>query len=154
MRDYDTRLRGGARERPRVFAPTGGVARTKQSFKAECDINNIMAKFGRTGAVAHVNRYSGRYGLFAPIDFRDAMETVRQASEMFDALPAKLRARFSNDPAVFLEFVQDKENLPELRKLGLAMAEKPAPVPAAAGSGGGPGASAPGAAIASPAPAQ
>lgn len=101
---------------------------TKQSMAAECDINNIMRKFVKTGAVAHVNKHGGHYGDVTALDFRESMEVVRRSKEMFAELPAKLRARFGNDPAAFLAFVQDKKNLPEMRELGLAKPEvKPAP---------------------------
>ncbi len=36
------------------FAKTG---RTKQSMRDECDINLIMKKYQKTGAIAHVNRH-------------------------------------------------------------------------------------------------
>lgn len=101
----------------------GDVARTKQSMKAECDINNIMAKFAKTGTVSHLNRFGARYGEVPALTFHEAMNVVRQSEQMFDALPGKVRVKFRNDPGAFLEFVQDPANLPEMRELGLAMPE-------------------------------
>ena len=34
---------------------------TKQSFTKECDINNIMKKYQKTGAIDHVNKHEASY---------------------------------------------------------------------------------------------
>ncbi len=96
-----------------------GKSRTKQSFKAECDINNIMAKYQKSGAVAHVNRHGAEYGYATSLDFAEAMRVVTTGQSMFDDLPSSVRTRFSNDPASFLSFVQDDSNEDEMRELGL-----------------------------------
>lgn len=101
--------------------------RTKQSFKKECDINNIMAKFQKTGAITHVRDHGANYGFATSTDFHQAMNTVAKANEMFDALPSTIRSRFNGDPGAFLDFVQDPENEDEMRKLKLLPA-KPEPV--------------------------
>ena len=36
-------------------------------------------------------------------------------------MPADVRARFNNDPALFVDFCSDEANLDEMRKLGLAV---------------------------------
>jgi len=97
-----------------------GPVRAKQSFRDECNINNILAKYQRTGALTHVNRYSPQYGYAPSTDFREALEVVKQGSEMFRALPSSIRKRFDNDPAQFLEFIQDPSNTAEAVSLGLA----------------------------------
>ena len=99
-----------------LFAKKG---RTKQSFKDECDINNIMAKYQKTGAIAHVNKHGAQYGFATSQDFASAMRTVTVAQEMFDGLPSSIRNRFSNNPASFLDFVQDADNKEEGIALGL-----------------------------------
>jgi len=38
---------------------------------------------------------------------------------MFNDLPSSIRSRFGNDPAAFLDFVQDENNADEMVKLGL-----------------------------------
>lgn len=104
-----------------------GPGRTKQSMKAECDINNIVNKYRRTGTIAHLAKHGGQYGFASAMDFRESMDIVLKAKAMFADLPSVLRKRFGNDPAGFLEYVQDKNNLEEMRKLGLALPAAPEP---------------------------
>lgn len=101
--------------------------RAKQSMRDECDINTIVSRFVKYGTVTHLARGVPTFGVAPSISFHEAMEVVRKADEMFMELPAKLRRRFHESPAEYLEFCQDPKNLPELRKLGLANPEQ-APV--------------------------
>lgn len=92
----------------------------QQQFKDDADINVLLERFKVTGQLPEGIRIP-TYGDFSDIvDFRSANDAIRRATASFMDLPANLRARFQNDPQVFLEFCSDKENLPELRKLGLA----------------------------------
>jgi len=93
--------------------------RTKQSFKDECDINNIMRKFIRTGTLDFAQRNEGRYGDCTGMEYQKAVYQVAAAKSLFNELPAELRNRFENEPAKFLEFVQDRRNEDEARELGL-----------------------------------
>jgi len=107
-------------ERKRVSFETVGVSMTRQSFKKDCDINYIMAKYQKTGLIEHVNRYQGNYGDFLTVDdYQSSMIKVMQANEAFESLPSSLRKRFSNDPAEFLSFVQNPDNRDEMIELGL-----------------------------------
>lgn len=103
------------------------VVLVEQSHKKECDMHHIMRKFRETGVLNHVKEYEGKYMDMAdPISFQEAMNTVTQAQQMFDSVPSHIRKRFGNDPVAYLEFVQNPDNLPELREMGLARAiEKP-----------------------------
>lgn len=107
-----------------VFPEQG---RTKQSFKAECDINNIMAKYQRTGLVEFVNKHEPQYGDVTGFDFQASMNQVIAAQAMFEALPSSVRKRFHNDPAEFVAFMDDESQLEESYRLGLR--EKPQEVP-------------------------
>lgn len=155
------------RPHSRVTAPTGEYivpgtgevipappSRTKQEFKDQCDINNIIKSFKLTGQINHVaaNAAKGRYeNLPDEVDFQTSLNTIRTASMAFESLPSKLRDRFGNDPTAFLEFISDPENLDEATRLGLIKKPEPAPV-ATAGSGGTPPPPAPPVATATPAP--
>lgn len=95
-------------------------SRAKQSMSAECDINNIMDKYAANGLVQHVNQHKGSYGeLPGVIDYHDALNAVLSAKEAFSTLPSKIRSRFNNEPAEFLEFVNNEDNKSEMAQLGL-----------------------------------
>lgn len=115
-------------------------SRTKQAMKDECDINNILRKYEKTGMVTHVAKHGGEYGFVPAIDLMGAYETIQRAEAMFEDLPAAARKRFENSPMKFLEFVQDPANRDELVKLGLGketVTPTPAPTPAPAPAPGG-----------------
>lgn len=93
---------------------------TQQSAKDECDINVILDRWVRTGDLSTSSSVP-QYGDFTGFtDYHSALNTVIEAQDAFDALPAKLRARFGNDPQQLLDFVQDRDNLEEAVSLGLA----------------------------------
>lgn len=102
-------------------------SKTQQSFKDECNINNIMAKFRKSGEMAHLNTREPTYGDFSTgLDYQAAQNRVLAAQGDFDSLSAEIRARMHNNPAELLTFVADPENLEEARSLGLiAPAELP-----------------------------
>lgn len=105
--------------RQAVQLDAGGETRTKQSFKKECDINVIMAKYQKTGAITHFNKHQHNYGMADGQTFQDAMNLVCEAQEMFNDLPSSIRTRFGNDPAAFLDFVQNEDNADEMARMGL-----------------------------------
>jgi len=108
-----------------------GKSRTVQSHREACDIPSIVAKYKRTGQLP-IMRMQARQGSFG--DFSDAPEyqeclnRVIEAQTAFDALPARVKERFRNDPANLLAFLADEKNTEEAVALGLV--EKPAPEPA------------------------
>lgn len=92
----------------------------QQSFKDETDINVLLERFKVTGQMPQGIRLP-EYGDFTGLtDFRTAMGALLSAQDEFMKLPADVRARFGNSPQAFLEFCSDKDNLGELRKMGLA----------------------------------
>lgn len=92
----------------------------QQHFKDECDVNNILRKYESTGLVTHVANGTPSYGDFSSVlEFQQAQNILIEAQERFDALPASLRKRFDNDPAVMLSFIEDPNNREEAEELGL-----------------------------------
>lgn len=107
--------------RNRVSFATSGKTKTKQNFKDESDVNNIMKKFERGQLIEHTAKYQGQYGDFlAGGDYHAHMDAIRAADEAFLTLPAEIRSKFHNDPAEFLSFAQDPDNIEALQDLGLA----------------------------------
>ena len=91
----------------------------QQHHKDECDINNILRQFNITGLLPE-SPLSPRYGDFTGIGYyHTALNRVIAAQDEFDALPAQIRARFDNDPAQLIEFLENSDNRPEAEELGL-----------------------------------
>lgn len=108
--------------RKRVQLHTGTVSRTKQSFKDECDIKTIMRKFENTGALPDMIKKQPHYGDFSSVpDYQSALNLVQHAQMQFDALSAKVRERFGNNPELFLKFATNPANAKEMVDLGLAI---------------------------------
>lgn len=104
--------------------------RTQQQFKDECDINEIVRRFGLTGKLpdnVRMPEYVDYEGVF---DFQTAMNTMMDAEREFMKLPASVRRRFDNDPQQLLEFVGNGQNQAEAEALGLLRAKAPPPPPA------------------------
>ena len=92
---------------------------TKQSFTEQCDINRIMKNVANNGAQLPPPGQS-IYGDISNVDdFRTMVDKVQRAHDSFAALPAIVRARFDNDPAQLLAFLQDASNKDEAIYLGL-----------------------------------
>lgn len=108
------------------------VSMTKQEFMADCDIHNILAEFKVTGQIKHLaaNAAAGVYADLSNLpDYQTALNTVAAGEAAFASLPSKLRARFENDPAQFLAFLEDPANQDEIIALGLAVDKRPPPAP-------------------------
>lgn len=97
-----------------------GESMAKQYMRDECDINNIMRQYQKTGVIDHVRENQGQYvDLPQTIDYQEALNIVISAGEAFDSLPGSVRQRFDNDALQFLDFMDDDSNLDESVKLGL-----------------------------------
>lgn len=93
--------------------------RTQRHFKDEVDINFLVSQF-ITGRLPLENQVWPAPPVFDEIfDFQTAMNAVRAGQEAFDALPSTIRNRFSNNPQLYFEFVNNPDNLKESESLGL-----------------------------------
>ena len=100
-----------------------GESKTQQQFKDETNINNIMARYEKTGLIEHLNNRAPNYGDFTEVDdYQSAVNKIMLADEYFAELPAKIRAQFNNNPAEFLEFTDNPENMAAMVEMGLANA--------------------------------
>lgn len=97
--------------------------RTKQSFKAETDINRILSRAQKTGTISHLAKHEARYGDFAGFDFQEAQLMIAQGNQIFDELPSEIRKEFNQSPQEFFEFTNDPAHADKLRALLPALAE-------------------------------
>jgi len=97
--------------------------RTQQSFRDECDINTILKRFNVTGQLP-AGSVQPQYGDFSGItDYQSALNAVMAAQDSFLQLPAKVRAKFDNDPALFVDWASNEANRDEMKALGLLREE-------------------------------
>lgn len=94
---------------------------TEQHHKNDCDVNQILNRFMKTGILDSRNVKEPLYGDFsgAPADYRAAVELLNEARGRFMALPSAVRERFGNDPGALLDFLENPANREEAAKLGL-----------------------------------
>lgn len=118
MKTLDSPFRTAYSSHVRVSFQTTGLSLTKQSFKNECDVNNILKNYNKTGIMPE-NFNPGEYRDLDGIDYQEYMQVVASANSMFEGLDSALRKRFKNDPAQLLSFVHDDKNIAEAKELGL-----------------------------------
>lgn len=107
------------RPHKRLTINTGDVQVTKQSHKAECDINNILSQYKKTGIINHISSNQPKYiDLPDALDYQTSLNTIMQAQDSFASLPAVVRDRFNNDPANFLAAFTDPAQHDYLREHG------------------------------------
>lgn len=92
---------------------------TEQHHKESCDIRFIMKKAEKTGMVSHLQKTEGRYiDMASRPDFDDAMNIIASANSMFETIPSRIREKFHNNPAIWLEYIQNPENREDMLSLG------------------------------------
>lgn len=102
-----------------------GESLTQQSDADDADINVIMARYQKTGMMPGIQETPLQGDFSSGEDFRALQDKLLAAREAFGEIPAEIRKRFNNDPAQFVDFVQNPENADELVKMGLANAPSP-----------------------------
>ena len=128
-KNYEIRPNGTKR----VVTFYEGKTRTQQQFAEQCDVNNIIAKYRKTGSITHVrNAQAGVYADLTELpSLEEAQKVMIVAREAFEQVPAKIRNRFGHDPQQFIEFLSNPENNEEAIKLGLKIKKaepKPDPI--------------------------
>lgn len=89
-----------------------------------------MARYELTGMIdpALMNLREAAFGDFSEeLDFHTAQNMVIAAQEAFMTIPAEIRSRFNNDPGQLMTWLNDKNNIDEAIRLGLAHITKEAP---------------------------
>lgn len=106
-------------------APT----KTQQHYKDQANINNILAKWHKSGIDP---RRTGRKSMYVdhrdlPKDYETALQKVMAAEDTFDHLPSSIRNKFNNNVQAMIDFAKDPKNLEEGIKIGLFEPPKPPP---------------------------
>lgn len=91
----------------------------KQSFAEECDINTIVRRFGLDGALPEVPPFAEVDVTGLQMDYREALDFVRNADSEFMKMPGHVRERFANNPAALISFLAEPSNRSEAETLGL-----------------------------------
>ena len=108
------------RNRPEPISFLDSQSMTKQSFAKDANINNIMAKYIKTGVPPAAGTRQPNYGDFTDgADYRENIDRILDAQTEFAKLDSDLRKQFNNDPSVMLDFMSNPANLEECQELGL-----------------------------------
>lgn len=92
---------------------------TEQAPAESCDINKILKDYQKTGFIEHAQKHEGMYDDVTSVDFARSMQIVAETKSMFEGLPSSYRAQFNNQPAQFLDFVQNPENAEKMAQMGI-----------------------------------
>lgn len=103
----------------------GGEGQADQSFKKECDINHLMSKYLKTGTLAHQTLAEPQYRYCQSTTFKEAMDTVAEATTAFESLDSDERQKHNFDVASYLDWLENQEH-DDLVEQGLAAPETPA----------------------------
>lgn len=100
---------------------------TRQSEAQAADINYIMDKYQQTGYLPPMNKAVFFADVSKVGNFDDAMAVVHGIEDTFMELPADVRKEFDNDPAKFIDFTNDRNNMEKMKDLGLLKADEVRP---------------------------
>lgn len=101
------------KKRRRVSITFKEPSLTKQYFKDECDINNIVNRFSETGHLPYQNNLEPQYGEAPKMDLKEALDMVNFAREEFDELDTVNKDRFGHNFNNYCQFLSDYEESPE-----------------------------------------
>jgi len=121
------------RRYPRFAQDFSGESKTQQHFADECDVNNIVAQYDRTGIDPYAeNKNSERYGDGMYRTYSDAMLVAAEMRSNFEELPAAVRAQYDFNVENYLKAVDaraEAELAPSLEEQQEAPSAPPEPPP-------------------------
>ncbi|AXH76339.1 MAG: internal scaffolding protein [Microviridae sp.] len=106
-----------------MFDGPDAVSRTQQEFLEETDINNIMARYIKTGTVPMYLDRGMLDGDMHSMSYHEMMNVIADANSAFASLPATVRDQFENDPAKFVDFALNEDNREKLREWNMLSPE-------------------------------
>lgn len=86
---------------------------TKQSFKDECDINNIVNKFLDTGIMPTNLLSDPQYGEAPNMDLKTAIDLTQKLKNDFDNLTPDQRVIFDNNFEIYGQFLDEFDRSPQ-----------------------------------------
>lgn len=94
------------RKYPRVTSHVAGDSVTQQQFKESTDINNIVARYTRSGIDPNPGGLDRQqFGFASSQDFTESAFRVAEVHSAFAALPSAERSAFDNDPSRWIEHI-------------------------------------------------
>lgn len=106
---------------------TDSESLTQQSEAEFTTIRAYIDKYTRLGVLGNPARISeAEFGDFVslPRDYGEAVELINSVNDAFRALPAKVRARYGEDPARFANALSDPAEIEALTKEGFIIPPK------------------------------
>lgn len=97
---------------------SGDELLTEQNHKGSVDINNIVSKQGVDRIAETNNVLALSFDTNPYNNFQEMMEKVAVGKSAFASLPAQTRDEFDNNPAKYMDYVQNPENRESLIKRG------------------------------------
>lgn len=94
--------------------------RTKQEFKNDCDVNQILQRFTRTGTVPGTFVRPQFLDCTSVPDLQQSLHIMKDAENAFLRLPATVRKHFDNNALEFVNFALNPDNVEQLREWGIA----------------------------------
>lgn len=101
-----------------------------QDKKQSCDVNNIVARVLKNGTVdPSLLKTPGRFGDFTSVpDFQESLNRINRMNEQFMSLPAVIRAKFDNDPAKLIAYLDQTKKDPKIKEEAIQLGILPKPV--------------------------
>lgn len=97
----------GVRRRFQQDFSKGG--RTKQAFRDECNINNVVNRYQQTGVLPVTNSLEPQYGDAPNLDLKESLDLVYAAREEFNNLTNEQKQAFNNDENLYFEYLANPE---------------------------------------------
>lgn len=106
---------------PDVGLKFKGKSLTKQAFKNECDINNVIKKYQSGGMITHISNKPLKYGDSPSLDFQQTQLALAAANSLFENLPSDKRGIFDS-VSDFIEKIGNPDFRDQLIQEGILQA--------------------------------
>lgn len=111
---------GNLKRKRVVIDCSNDETKTEQSHKDEVDINAIVRRHGMDMIAKTSKVVALEYDENPDNNFEETMNMIAKAQSSFESLPHQVRKEFDNNPARFMDFVQNPNNADRMIELGLA----------------------------------